>query len=110
MQNGNVFLIWREEGGLTWETFGSAVTIVNWSLNIPLMFGDFNGTPISYEMVEEYLFAPDNSPGDGTVAGMVPTPPPPFELEPYEAEEAYENLRPPVNPTDVARVKRRLDF
>ena len=76
--NGNWFLIWREEGGLTWETLGCSVTIVNWTVPVPFQFADFNGILISHQLLEDYLFAPVNSPGDGTVPGIVPPPPHPF--------------------------------
>ena len=83
---------------------------MNWTVPVPFQFADFNGILISHQLLEDYLFAPVNSPGDGTVPGIVPPPPPPFQLEPNEAEEANEDLRPPVNAADVERVKRRLNF
>ena len=61
-------------------------------------------------MLENFLFAPEYSFGDGTVPGIVPTPPPPFELENEIDLEGNWDRRPPVNETERERVKRRLKF
>ena len=77
---------------------------MDWSLSVSIQFGDFNGTPIAHQLLEDYLLAPDDSPGDGTVPGTVP-PPNLLKLK------MQMRISPPsVDAADVERVKRRLNF
>ena len=63
--NGNRFLIRWEEGGMTWEVFGCSVTVFNWPLSVVIEFGEVNDTPIPADILEDFLFAPEYSLGDG---------------------------------------------
>ena len=107
-QNGNILLLWREEGGVSWEVLGCCATITNWSINVPMLFGEVSGTPIPHEVLEDFLFSPDES-LDVEMGPELPQAQP-LALENGVSEEEGVPGPPPINMEELERARRRLDF